>query len=175
MGWWTDHLTRSAHGRGSASATAAAPLPTTVRGWRRHAYDASARIARRIDLDRDRLFLWLPVCFGVGIGAYFAQSTEPTLWTACLMAVAAGLGAWLVRHRALMFPIAAACAVAALGFAAASIRTAVVAAPVLAMDLRAATVSGFIVDITERVRAAARRARLRSSSARGSDAGHPAR
>ncbi|MEM1306820.1 MAG: ComEC/Rec2 family competence protein [Pseudomonadota bacterium] len=132
-------------------------------------------MARRIDLDRDRLFLWLPVCFGVGIGTYFAQRTEPTLWTACLIAVAAVLGAWLVRHRTLMFPIATACAVAALGFAAASIRTAVVAAPVLAMDLRAATVSGTIVDITERARGGPRLILAPTTIAGVPDARRPAR
>src|SRR3984957_11111089 len=48
--------------------------------------------------EEDPRFLWLPVFFGAGIGAYFALTVEPPLWPG-IAAAAAGIGFGLVLRR----------------------------------------------------------------------------
>lgn len=92
-------------------------------------------ILRRLlvaEADARRPFLWLPVAFGTGIALYFAADTEPILaapFVGCGVCVAFAMG---LRRRG--GPGLAACLLVALvmaGFAAASLRTRLVAAPVL--------------------------------------------
>jgi len=88
--------------------------------------------AIQTEVDRRRPFLWLPVCFGLGIVAYFAAETEPSLPMAsglCLAALlVAGFG------RASLRVMGPALALAALfgGMTAGILRARLVAAPVLA-------------------------------------------
>ncbi len=95
-------------------------------------------LAARLLAERERWLLWLPVALGVGIGLYFALPREPPVWLGPALLLLVGL-VWLVRraHRGAgedrAWRLAAALALAAIatGMSAASIRTHLVAAPVL--------------------------------------------
>jgi competence protein ComEC len=91
---------------------------------------------------RRRLILWAPVCFGIGIWAFFHAKTEPSGWSVAIaLAMAVGAGPLIFRGpRALGFALMA-FALACTGFAAASMRAQMVAAPVLAQSMDA-TVEG---------------------------------
>lgn len=89
-------------------------------------------LAGLIETQRPHLALWVPVLFGCGIGGYFALAAEPDRWM--LVAVAALLGMTVVtlpRVDGLARILLALVVVPGLGFAAAAVRTHVVAAPVL--------------------------------------------
>ncbi|MFT6228479.1 MAG: competence protein ComEC [Paracoccaceae bacterium] len=94
---------------------------------------------------RRRLILWAPVCFGFGIWAFFHASTEPSGWSVAI-ALALAVAAWPLIFRgprALGFALMA-FALACAGFAAASMRAQMVAAPVLPQSMDA-TVEGRVV------------------------------
>ena len=60
-------------------------------------------LAQRLEAERARWFVWLPVAFGIGIAGYFSMPTEPSLAATLalpLVAAALLLGALIVvRHR----------------------------------------------------------------------------
>lgn len=125
---------RSAIGSGASSAFAA-----RLKGWA--AEEAGA----------GRLLPWVPVAFGAGIALYFTADHEPVLWIAATTATLLGIVAIMMRrHR--LFPVAVMIAAAACGFAAATVKTARVAHPVLARPLYSVALSGFVEarDIRER-------------------------
>src|SRR5579863_1206307 len=80
----------------------------------------------------DRLFLWVPVAFGLGAAIYLGLKVEPTLWPAAIVATtlggAAALVAWRGGSRAIVAALTLA-AVAAAGFSVAKLRSDHVAAP----------------------------------------------
>ena len=105
----------------------------------------AARLHGLLIDERHRWFLWIPVAFGAGIGVWFALPFQPLPWVAPAMFAAAAAGAWLGRGRlALSVPLAA-LALAAAGAAAASLRAALVAAPILAAEHGPATVRGEVI------------------------------
>lgn len=78
------------------------------------------------------LFPWVPVCLGLGIGAYFALPVEPTAVQAGALAVLALVAAafgWRGQER--WRPLATALALVAFGLVAGFLRGTAVAAPVL--------------------------------------------
>ncbi|MBU2888517.1 ComEC/Rec2 family competence protein [Celeribacter halophilus] len=85
-----------------------------------------------VDRQHGRLFLWLPVCFAVGIGLFFAQSLEPSR---VLLWALAGAGALALLALRRMPPRAAPLLIAVVavicGFVNAGLRTHLVAEPVL--------------------------------------------
>ena len=81
--------------------------------------------------EADRWFLWIPVCFGLGIAVYFQLSFEPATWAALLLLAAALLPVLLCRTRAACLPLALAGLAVAAGFANATLRARITAAPVL--------------------------------------------
>ena len=85
------------------------------------------------DIAERRLFLWLPVCLGVGVLAYFAADREPSLWAPVVatLVFAAGARAALIRDRLVAFRLCLALAFVFAGFAASVWRTQMVAAPML--------------------------------------------
>lgn len=91
---------------------------------------------------RRRLILWAPVCFSIGIWAFFTADAEPSGWAVAIaLALAVATFPLIFRGpRALGFALMA-FVLACSGFAAASMRAQMVAAPVLdhSMD---ATVEG---------------------------------
>src|SRR5687768_10409377 len=92
---------------------------------------AAEALARRLDAERPRWPLWLPVAFGGGIATYFALTFEPTLWAA-LGLVALGLALVIAcRFRLYAFAAAAGLLAFALGFAVAKWSAERNAAPVI--------------------------------------------
>ena len=81
--------------------------------------------------ENDRWFLWVPVCFGAGIGLYFALPEEPPFYS-----VIAALGIILslclaTRNIPFLWTLCVACLCAALGFTNAKLRTLSVAQPAM--------------------------------------------
>jgi competence protein ComEC len=97
--------------------------------------------------ERDRWFLWAPVLMGTGIALYFGLPIEPEPWIGLVAVAACLVGLAGARAHpdwsALLVAIMACCA----GFSAAQLRTAMVAAPMLADDIGRAVVSGRIDEV----------------------------
>jgi competence protein ComEC len=103
-----------------------------------------AAVARQLEAEQDRWFLWLPVLFGAGIALYFALPAEPLTLVALMPAVAA-LALHLAGPRTgLGGLVTAALLAATLGVAAAKLRTEMVRAPVLQSQTRAIDVYGYL-------------------------------
>jgi competence protein ComEC len=87
--------------------------------------------------DGRRLFLWLPVAYGVGVLIYFSADSEPSLWAAIAAAAVSAFAAALFRRRGHIGAFRIAMAVACLtgGFTTCCIKTWHVAAPVLERTL----------------------------------------
>ena len=106
----------------------------------------------RTEADAARLAPWLPVAFGIGILLYFAAPAEPSLIAAMAALAFLILAAWLSREHAAAFVIALGLAFLAAGFAASTLRAALVAHPVLTRNPGPVTLQGFVEsrDTTER-------------------------
>ncbi|MGE0062744.1 MAG: ComEC/Rec2 family competence protein [Xanthobacteraceae bacterium] len=99
-----------------------------------------------------RLVPWMPVAFGIGIIGYFTAPREP-LWPAtAALAVVLAFAAFLVRRRFIAFAGALTAAAIATGFAVATIKTALIAHPVLDYPVFGAAVTGFVEIREERAR-----------------------
>ena len=129
------------------------PLPSISRLARSPAW---AKIVTMAGREQDRLSLWIPAFFGLGITLYFSLTTEPAPWIAPAIAAAAGLCLPLVRHH--LLPLAAFSVMAAMaaGFASADWRTARVSAPVITKDVRAVLIEGVLLQKTRRADGATR-------------------
>src|SRR6185437_9076464 len=99
-----------------------------------------------------RLMPWLPVAFGFGIALYFTAEREPAWWAAAPLAVACAAIAFLARRRPVGFPAALAVAAVAAGFATGTLKTIMVAHPVLAFPAGNVEVAGFVEMREERER-----------------------
>ncbi len=108
-------------------------------GWQR-ALDSFAE-------ERDRWALWLPVLLGIGIAVYFALPVEPVAWAGSVVAAAALLAALSARRRPLLLGLSVSAAALGLGFAAAQLRAAIVAAPVIERETGPVELQGRIRDI----------------------------
>src|SRR5580658_3617670 len=97
-----------------------------------------------------RLFIWLPVAFGIGAALYLGLKSEPPLWPAATGAVAlaggAAIAAWRGWPRALIAVLVLAAAMAA-GFSVAKLRSDHVAAPIVPPGLGVAEIEGYVVDV----------------------------
>jgi competence protein ComEC len=98
--------------------------------------------------DGDRLFLWAPVLMATGVAAYFTIAFEPPLTTALAAPALLALVCILFRQRAGPAQLAAAFLCVALGFASASLRTHLVAGPVLE-KARAGLLTGRVVSVQQ--------------------------
>ncbi len=106
----------------------------------------------RLEAEQHRWFLWVPVLLGVGIGLYFSLANEPHTLTAVAPAGAAlALRALAPRRTLTTLAVGALLAVTA-GFALAKLRVEWVRAPVLAKEVRAAEVRGFVELIEPRAK-----------------------
>jgi len=142
----------SRHGSSPGHGTTIAVAATAL--WR--------RLAQAVELQRHGWPLWLPVCFGIGVGSYFALPLEPSGWLPLAAAVAALVPAltgrwWRGGVLATLFAL-----LAVAGFGVAQWRSAAVAAPVLAKRTGPVEVSGQVL----RVEARGRDARLLLRSVR---------
>ena len=101
-------------------------------------------LARNLEAEQERWFLWLPVMFGVGIALYFLLPVEPWTVAATLPAVAA-LAVHLALRRGGVASVATAALLAiALGMAAGKLRTEAMRAPVLERQMGPIDVYGFV-------------------------------
>ncbi len=124
------------------------------------------RLVARLEAERDRWFLWLPVLYGAGIGLYFSLPVEPG-FLAVLMPVPVALALWLVFRRGTVVVIATAAALlVTLGFAAAKVRTTWVTAPVLERPLNLVEVKGWVESVEPRA-GRGQRITLRVATIRG--------
>ncbi|WP_374523861.1 ComEC/Rec2 family competence protein [Sphingopyxis sp.] len=94
------------------------------------------RIETRLDAERERMGLWLPVALGAGIGAWFALPTAAQ-WIGLLFLFAAGASAALLVgwHRRSGRIVAIGCAAMMIGMLLIWARASWVAAPVLAQPV----------------------------------------
>ena len=91
-----------------------------------------------------RLLPWLAVAYGAGIVLYFTAEREPSWWAAVALTAVCGTCAVLLRQHLRAFVLALGlCAVAA-GFAVATVKTALIAHPVLRFPASGVTLTGFV-------------------------------
>ena len=90
------------------------------------------RVLDLVDAQRGRLFLWIPVFFGLGVGVFFALPLEPSVQALRLLCLVTTLGLLtLFKTPPRRAPLLIAALVVALGFLAAGLRTHMVSEPVL--------------------------------------------
>jgi competence protein ComEC len=100
-----------------------------------------------IEAQRPHLALWVPVLFATGIGVYFRVPAEPGLLVLAAIAAAAAIGCCAARHAGTVARVALlVLLLPALGFAAAALRSRMVAAPVLPYPMTA-SVEGRLIGL----------------------------
>lgn len=117
-------------------------LPSAGALWRGARAEAAAQL--------DRLFLWVPVAFGLGAAVYLGLKDEPPLWPAATAAIGLGGAAIAVALRGGSRALTAALVLMALvaaGFSVAKLRSDHVAAPIVPAHIGVAEVEGYVVDI----------------------------
>ncbi len=88
-------------------------------------------LAAQLDAEQGRWFLWVPIFFGAGVGAYFAMPREPELPLCAGLFVAALSLRILARSNLFAFLVTSIALCVSAGFLAAKVRTAAVAEPVI--------------------------------------------
>jgi competence protein ComEC len=94
-------------------------------------------------LERERFFLWSPVCLGLGIAAYFAMPIEPQLGMAFVPLVLALILRAVTSSGTISSVVLTALILAGLGFADAKLRVEAVRGPLL-KSLHNAEVAGVV-------------------------------
>jgi competence protein ComEC len=117
--------------------------PRSGLGWR----DLRSMLLARLDAERDRWALWLPVGLGTGVGVYFMLAAEPPLWLGGVAVLLPAAIAAAGRRRPAILILAIAALAVAIGFAAAQLRTVLVATPLLTEEIGPVTVVGTVVGI----------------------------
>src|SRR6516164_7916097 len=99
-----------------------------------------------------RLMPWLAIAFGAGIIVYFTAEREP--WLAAPLALLATLivATILARSHSFAFPILVALAAIVAGFATATLKTALVAHPILRHGAWNVTITGWVEVREDRAR-----------------------
>jgi len=110
------------------------------------------RVAAIAEAGSGRLVPWVPVAFGIGIATYFAAEREPSWIAALLLASALAVAGFVARRRVVAFAALVLIAAAVIGFAVATLKTALIAHPVLERPLYGASITGFIETHEERER-----------------------
>ena len=104
----------------------------------RHLHAAAGQLER----ERERFFLWSPVCLGLGIAAYFAMPVEPQLGMEFVPLVLALILRAVTSSGTISSVVLTAFILAGLGFADAKLRVEAVRGPVLAKSLHNAEITG---------------------------------
>jgi len=91
-----------------------------------------------------RLLPWLAVAYGAGIVLYFTAERKPAWWAAIGLALFCAAGAVLLRRHLVAFVVALGVAASACGFAVATLKTALIAHPVLRFNASGVTIKGFV-------------------------------
>lgn len=100
----------------------------------------------RLESERDRWILWLPVALAIGDGLYFGLASEPPL-SVGIAALAVTLLALLAGRSRPFWPILLGLTLIALGFFAAEWRCRTVAAKMLEAPIRMMTLWGRVVEV----------------------------
>jgi len=119
------------------------------------ALDPLREVLRRwlaTDVAAGRLMPWLPVAFGFGIVLYFTAEREPKLWAVCAAATAFAVAAFLARSRPVAFPALLGVTAIAAGFAAVTLKAALIAHPILQRAAWNVSLTGFVEVREERER-----------------------
>ncbi|HTS39399.1 MAG TPA: ComEC/Rec2 family competence protein [Xanthobacteraceae bacterium] len=127
---------------------------TLIWPWLDHADAARDQIKNWViaDTGPGRLMPWLPVAFGFGIVIYFTAAQEPKLWAAFALSLGFIAGAILLRKQAIALPVVLGLAAIAVGFTAASLKTYLIAHPVLHHAASGVEIAGFVEVREERER-----------------------
>jgi competence protein ComEC len=136
---------------GRAKALAGSIRWTALDALARRFIDAF-RVATIAEAAPGRLVPWVPVAFGVGIAAYFTAEREPSSTAAVLLASGLLVAGFVARRPAIAFAALVLIAAATAGFAVATLKTALIAHPVLERSIYGASVTGFIEAREERER-----------------------
>jgi len=107
----------------------------------------SALFAAHLIAERERWALWIPVAIGLGVAVYFCLPAEPSLLLGAALVAASAALLLLLRKSAPGRAAAIALLAAALGFAAAELRTAFVAAPALDQKYQSVRLEGRVRDV----------------------------
>jgi competence protein ComEC len=99
-----------------------------------------------------RLVPWLAITFGLGTVLYFAADQEPSPWAAAGALAAAAVAAAFARRHVILFPLCVGVAAVAAGFAAGTIKRALIAHPVLQVTASNVSIEGFVEIREERER-----------------------
>jgi competence protein ComEC len=110
---------RARRGWGAAWPQAEFAVPARIREW------------AAIEVGAGRLLPWFAVAFGTGIVFYFSAEREPVWWVAAALAVVLAVAAAVLRRHAAAFVVALGFFAVSAGFAVATIKTALIAHPVL--------------------------------------------
>lgn len=105
--------------------------------------------ALALETERRSWFNWLPVAFGLGIGAYFVADREPLWWGPAFAASVLALAAFAARRHPRRQGLLVALTAAALGLWAAQLRTERVKAPALDR-ITIGALTGFVESLEER-------------------------
>jgi len=114
--------------------------------WWRAQFSSPARIREWAaqELTTGRLLPWFAIAYGTGVVLYFTAEREPALWAAAIPATVFALGAVLLRRQIVPQVIALGLFGMALGFAVATLKTALIGHPVLRFPASGVTVAGFV-------------------------------
>src|ERR1700674_3294752 len=148
---------RDLPGRGRYQGQVHAWPPTTAAARRRlapvwptafaeFAYIAAQRIRTWVaaEVGPGRLFPWLAIAFGLGIVVYFTADHEPVGWAAFALSLGGIAAVFLARRHAMAVVLLMGAAAAAAGFATATLKTALLAHPVLQRPAYNVRLTGFV-------------------------------
>jgi competence protein ComEC len=96
------------------------------------------------EIAADRLLPWLAVAYGFGVVIYFTADREPAWWAAATLAAVCGVGAIVLRRHLVAFVVGLFVFAIAAGFAAATVKTAMIEHPVLHYPASGVTIAGFV-------------------------------
>lgn len=108
-------------------------------------------LADEIAAEQDRLFLWVPVMFGLGVAAYFWLPAEPELWPLALAAIGAVIAARLLRETLTGQVLAGALAAGLCGLVAAKAASELARAPVIGREARNVALTGWVEQTESRI------------------------
>ncbi len=124
-------------------------LPGNASLWLR--LSALPVLRRWLGVEEERLALFVPVFFAVGIGLYFSLATEPAFMPALMVMVATLIAPrYAGSTMAIMRLFIAIISIVTAGFVTAKIRTFIVMAPILEREIDFADVEGKIVRVEHR-------------------------
>jgi competence protein ComEC len=114
--------------------------------WPRTEFALPARLREWavVEVGAGRLLPWFAVAFGTGIVLYFTAEHEPVWWAASALAAVGAFAAIFLRRRPIGFVVALGLFAIAAGFAVATVRTALIAHPVLRYPAYGASLAGFV-------------------------------